>query len=75
MKQPNEEIQYILEFYHKKHKNKIQDTKLFFDVYGPNAVSERVAQIVFKCFESENFDVKDALISDRTVTDKIDPIF
>ncbi|KAJ0183809.1 hypothetical protein K1T71_000232 [Dendrolimus kikuchii] len=45
------------------------------DVYGPNAVSVRVAQIWFKRFQSGNFDIKDAHRSGRPVTDKIDAIF
>jgi len=38
-------------------------------------VSVRVAQIWFKRFQSENFDVKDARRSGRPVTDKMDAIF
>ncbi|GBP22856.1 b(0,+)-type amino acid transporter 1 [Eumeta japonica] len=43
-------------------------------VYGPNAVSMRVAQNWFKRFESGDFDVKDEPHSDRPVIDKVDAI-
>ncbi|GBP65088.1 Down syndrome cell adhesion molecule homolog [Eumeta japonica] len=46
-------------------------TKNIRDVYGPNAVSVRVAQNWFKRFQSANFDVKDEPRSDRPVTDKV----
>ncbi|KAJ0176514.1 hypothetical protein K1T71_007693 [Dendrolimus kikuchii] len=65
----------ILKFYYKKGKNATQATKKNCDVYGPNAVSVRVAQIWFKRFQSGNFDIKDTRRSDRPVTDKIDAIF
>ncbi|KAJ0178217.1 hypothetical protein K1T71_006040 [Dendrolimus kikuchii] len=71
----NEEIRYILKFYYKKDKNATQAAKKICDVYGPNAVSVRVAQIWFKRFQSGNFDIKDARRSGRPVTDKIDAIF
>ncbi|KAJ0174156.1 hypothetical protein K1T71_010302 [Dendrolimus kikuchii] len=71
----NEEIRYILKFYYKKGKTATQAAKKICDVYGPNAVSVRVAQIWFKRFESGNFDIKDARRSGRPVTDKIDAIF
>ncbi|KAJ0179306.1 hypothetical protein K1T71_005018 [Dendrolimus kikuchii] len=71
----NEEIRYILKFYYKKGKNATQAAKKICDVYGPNAVSVRVAQIWFKRFQSGNFDIKDARRSGRPVTDKIDAIF
>ncbi|GBP48734.1 Histone-lysine N-methyltransferase SETMAR [Eumeta japonica] len=41
------------------------------DVYGPDAVSLRVAQHCFKHFQSSNFDVQDEPRSDRPVTDKV----
>ncbi|KAJ0176678.1 hypothetical protein K1T71_007857 [Dendrolimus kikuchii] len=71
----NEEIRYILKFYYKKGKNATQAAKKNCDVYGPNAVSVRVAQIWFKRFQSGNVDIKDARRSGRPVTDKIDAIF
>ncbi|GBP29821.1 Histone-lysine N-methyltransferase SETMAR [Eumeta japonica] len=43
-------------------------------VYEPKAVSLRVAQNWFKCFQSGNFDFKDEPRSGRPVTDKIDNI-
>ena len=39
----NEEIRYILKFYYKKGKNAKQAAKKICDVYGPSAVSVRVA--------------------------------
>ncbi|GBP29782.1 Histone-lysine N-methyltransferase SETMAR [Eumeta japonica] len=44
------------------------------DVYGPNALSVRVAQNWFKRFQSDNFDVKDEPCSGLSVTDKADAI-
>ncbi|KAJ0180769.1 hypothetical protein K1T71_004173 [Dendrolimus kikuchii] len=75
MSESNEEIRYILKFYYRKGKNATQAAKKICDVYGPNAVSVRVAQIWFKRFQSGNFDIKDARRSGRPVTDKIDAIF
>ncbi|CAK1595889.1 unnamed protein product [Parnassius mnemosyne] len=63
----NEEIRYILKFYYKKGKNATQAAKKFYVVYGPNAVSVRVAQSWFKRFQSGNFDVKDAVRSGRRI--------
>ncbi|KAJ0179078.1 hypothetical protein K1T71_004790 [Dendrolimus kikuchii] len=68
-------IRYISKFYYKKGKNTTQAAKKNSYVYGPNAVSVRVAQIWFKRFQSGNFDIKDARRSGRPVTDKIDVIF
>ncbi|WP_337239668.1 hypothetical protein, partial [Vibrio cholerae] len=45
------------------------------DAYGPEAESERGAQMWFKRFQSGNFDVKDAPRSGRPVTNKMDAIF
>ena len=59
----------------KKGKNATQAAKKICDVYGPSAVSVRVAQIWFKRFQSGNFDVKDARRSGRPITDKMDAIF
>ena len=75
MSESNEEIRYILKFYYKKGKNATQAAKKICDVYGPSAVSVRVAQIWFKRFQSGNFDVKDARRSGRPITDKMDAIF
>jgi [histone H3]-lysine36 N-dimethyltransferase SETMAR len=75
MSESNEEIRYILKFYYKKGKNATQAAKKICDVYGPSAVSVRVAQIWFKRFQSGNFDVKDAPRSGRPITDKMDAIF
>ncbi|KAJ0176522.1 hypothetical protein K1T71_007701 [Dendrolimus kikuchii] len=75
MSESNEEIRYILKFSYKKGKNATQAVKTICDVYGPNALSVRVAQIWFKRFQSENFDIKDARRSGHPVTDKIDAIF
>ena len=58
MSEYNEEIRYILKFYYKKGKNATQAAKKICDIYGPSAVSVRVAQIWFKRFQSGNFDVK-----------------
>ncbi|KAJ0178875.1 hypothetical protein K1T71_005650 [Dendrolimus kikuchii] len=63
------------EFYYKKGINATQAAKKICDVYGPNAVSVRVAQIWFKRFQSGNFDIKNARHSGRPVTVKIDAIF
>ncbi|GBP83003.1 hypothetical protein EVAR_58451_1 [Eumeta japonica] len=41
------------------------------DVYGPIAVSVRVAQNWFKHFRSDNFDIKDEPRSGRPVKDKV----
>ncbi|KAJ0175683.1 hypothetical protein K1T71_008842 [Dendrolimus kikuchii] len=75
MSESNEEIRYILKFYYKQGKNVTQAAKKNCDVYGPNAVSVRVAQFWFKRFQSGNFDTKDARRSGRPVTDKIDAVF
>ncbi|KAJ0180544.1 hypothetical protein K1T71_003948 [Dendrolimus kikuchii] len=75
MSESNEKIRYILKFYYKKGKNATQAAKKNCDVYRPNAVSVREAQIWFKRFQSGNFDIKDAHRSGRPVTDKIDAIF
>ncbi|KAJ0171889.1 hypothetical protein K1T71_012652 [Dendrolimus kikuchii] len=75
MSESNEEIRYILKFYYKKGKNATPAAKKICDVYGPNAVSVRVARIWFKRFQSGNFDIKDARRFGRPVTDKIDAIF
>ena len=75
MSESNEEIRYILKFYYKKGKNACKPRKNICDVYGPSAVSVRVAQIWFKRFQSGNFDVKDARRSSRPITDKMDAIF
>lgn len=75
MSESKEEIRYILKFYYKKGKNATQAAKKNCDVYGPNAVSVRVAQVWFKRFQAGNFDIKDASRSGRPVTDKIDAIF
>ena len=72
MSESDEEIRYILKFYYKK---ATQATKKICDVYGPSAVSVRVAQIWFKRFQSGNFDVKDARHSGRPIMDKMDAIF
>ncbi|GBP11395.1 Histone-lysine N-methyltransferase SETMAR [Eumeta japonica] len=71
MSESNIEIRYILKFYYKKGKNATQAAKKICDVYGPNAVSVRVAQNWFKRFQSGNFDVKDEPRSGRPVTDKV----
>ncbi|TLM46186.1 hypothetical protein FEC26_18845, partial [Acinetobacter baumannii] len=63
---------YILKFYYKKGKNATQAAKKNCDVYGPSAVSVRVAQIWFKRFQSGNFDVKDARRSGLAYTKKLD---
>ncbi|RVE48572.1 hypothetical protein evm_006761 [Chilo suppressalis] len=52
-------------------KNATQAAKKICDVYGPCAVSVRVAQIWFRRFQSGNFDVKDARRSGRPVSDAI----
>ncbi|GBP58691.1 Histone-lysine N-methyltransferase SETMAR [Eumeta japonica] len=65
---------YILKFYYKKEKNATQATKKNIDVYEPYALSIRVAQNWFKCFQSSNFDIKDEPRSGRPVTDKVDAI-
>ncbi|KAA5785601.1 hypothetical protein F3H09_31080 [Pseudomonas aeruginosa] len=83
MSESNEEIRYILKFYYKKGKNATQAARKNCDVYGPSAVSVRVAQIWFKRFQSIqfkrfhfNFDVKDTRRSGRRpITDKMDAIF
>lgn len=75
MSESKEEIRYILKFYYKKGKNATQAAKKICDIYGPNAVSVRVAQVWFKRFQAGNFDIKDASRSGRPVTDKIDAIF
>ncbi|KAJ0177787.1 hypothetical protein K1T71_006660 [Dendrolimus kikuchii] len=75
MSESNEEIRDILKFYYKRGKNATQAAKKICDVYGPNAVSVRLAQIWFKRFQSGNFDIKNARRSGRPVTDKIDAIF
>ncbi|XP_047503790.1 histone-lysine N-methyltransferase SETMAR-like [Pieris napi] len=75
MSESNEEIRYILKFYYKKGQNATQAAKFFCDVYGPSAVSVRVAQIWFKHFQSGNFDVKDPSRCGRPMTDKMDAIF
>jgi len=69
-----EEIRYILKFYYKKGKNATQAAKKICDVYGHDAVLVRVAQSWFKRFQSENFDVKDAPRSGRSITVKVDEI-
>ncbi|KAJ0176832.1 hypothetical protein K1T71_008011 [Dendrolimus kikuchii] len=67
---------FIIKREHKLYsKNARQAAKKICDVYRPNAVSVRVAQIWFKRFQSRNFDIKDARRSGRPVTDKIDAIF
>jgi len=75
MSESNKEIRYILKFYYQKGKNATQAVKKICDVYGPSAVSVRVAQIWFKRFQSGNFYVKDARRSGRPITDKMDAIF
>ncbi|CAH2092409.1 unnamed protein product [Euphydryas editha] len=65
MSESNEEIRYILNFYYKKEKNATSYKKS--DIYGPNAVTIKLAQSWFKRFQSGNFDVKDAARS----TDKV----
>ena len=74
MSESNEVIRHILKFDYKKGKNATQAAKKICDVYGPSAVSVRVAQIWFKRFQSGNFDVKDACRSGRPITDKMDAI-
>ena len=69
MSESNEEIRYILKFYYEKGKNATQAAKKICDVYGPSAVSVRVAQIWFKRFQSGNFDVKDPRRSGRPITE------
>ncbi|GBP77168.1 Histone-lysine N-methyltransferase SETMAR [Eumeta japonica] len=67
-------IRHILKFYCKKGQNVIQAAEKVCDVYGPNAVSVRVAQSWFKCFQSGNFDVRDEPRPGRPLTDKVDAI-
>lgn len=71
----DEEIRYILKFYYKKGKNATNAANKICAVYGPNAVSIRLAQMWFKRFKSGNFSVKDEVRSGRPVTDKISAIF
>ncbi|GBP26047.1 Histone-lysine N-methyltransferase SETMAR [Eumeta japonica] len=66
------EIRYMLKFHYKKGKNTTQSVKKICEIYGPNAVSERILQNWFKCFQSGNFDVKDEPCSSRPV--KVDVI-
>ncbi|CAF4798103.1 unnamed protein product [Pieris macdunnoughi] len=75
MSKSNEEIRYILKFYYKKGKNTTLAAKKICDAYGPSAVSVRVAQILFKRFQSGNFYVNDARRSGRPITEKMDDIF
>jgi len=72
MSKNKEKIRYILKFYYKKGKNATQAAKKLCDVYGHDAV--RVAQIWFKRFQPENFDIKDAPRSARPITGKVDEI-
>ncbi|GBP57351.1 Putative uncharacterized protein FLJ37770 [Eumeta japonica] len=44
------------------------------DVYGPDAMSVRVAQNWYKRFQSDHFDVKDQPRSGRPVTEQVDAI-
>ena len=71
----DEEIRYILKFYHKKDKNATNATNKICAVYGPNEVSIRIVQMWFKLFKSGNFCLKDEVRSGCPVTDKISAIF
>jgi len=66
MSENKEKIRYILKFYYKKR----TQAKKIYDIYGHDAVSVHIAQSWFKRFQSENFDVKDAPRSDRSITEK-----
>ena len=51
----DEEFQYNLKIYYKKDKNATKAANKICAVYGPNAVSMRVAQMWFKRLKSGNF--------------------
>ena len=58
----DEETRYILKFYYKKGKNATNAANKICAVYGPNALSIRVAQSS-KRFISGNFSLKDEVHS------------
>ncbi|GBP56558.1 hypothetical protein EVAR_53632_1 [Eumeta japonica] len=68
----NVEVRYILKSYYKKGKNAAQAPKTNYGFYRPNAVSIRVAQNLFKYFQSDDFHVKGELRCNQAVTDKVD---
>lgn len=74
MEVSKEEIRHVLHFHYLKGQNASQATKNICDVYGPNALSIRVAQQWFERFRSGVVEVKDAPRSGRPITEKVDEI-